>query len=532
MLPSRMVKESKRLKTVMSEGWKRFLLQWILPVGIFAVIFSFLCSSAATNIKKEAISGYEEMVESSVQEYAEKISASFSNADSLCSAAAELLGVGEFDSETCIPIMRAVVNHSDTYLLLISDENGTALKHDGDELDLTSLSYYDRLENLSDGEAMYVEDDEIAGNSAVIIHNLIGESGKRMISFYPLNISTIRKYCSAEKDYDNKAIINISDSDGNILISTSSVKRLLVGENIWDQFRLENSEADVRKLKNRVDNYSTGSGTLIVGGSDYLSCGSKIGRSKYSIFVSISQSTLVKNEEKMYSSSISRLAWVIAIVIIFISVITILNVVQLFVLNKDTEDLKDKADTDQLTGLKNKLATEREIKEYIEEHPDSISMMFLIDIDNFKKINDTMGHAFGDEVLRELGKNIGINFRVSDIIGRTGGDEFTIFLKNLKEEQNVLREAQKLVYFFKHFQVGDYVKYSVTASIGVAVFPAHGADFETLYKAADAAVYKSKRRGKAQLSFYDDRDRTPEEIAYADAHQIDIERKEETPVDN
>ena len=130
------------------------------------------------------------------------------------------------------------------------------------------------------------------------------------------------------------------------------------------------------------------------------------------------------------------------------------------------------------------------------DYPDSLAVMFVLDIDNFKKINDTMGHAFGDEVLRELGRQIGVNFRVTDIIGRTGGDEFTIFLKNLKDDSNTIREAQKLEYFFRHFQVGDYVKYSATASIGAAVFPAD-----------DAALYKAKKRGKNQLAFFDDRDR-------------------------
>ena len=69
-----------------------------------------------------------------------------------------------------------------------------------------------------------------------------------------------------------------------------------------------------------------------------------------------------------------------------------------------------------------------------------------------------------------------------------------------------MREAQKLVNFFKNFQVGEYVKYSATASIGAAVFPADGADFDTLYMAADQALYKAKKRGKNQLAFYDDRD--------------------------
>ena len=134
-------------------------------------------------------------------------------------------------------------------------------------------------------------------------------------------------------------------------------------------------------------------------------------------------------------------------------------------------------------------------------------MMFVLDIDNFKKINDTMGHAFGDEVLKTLGRTISSLFRVTDIIGRTGGDEFTIFLKFLKSDENTLKEARKLVQFFKDFTAGEYVKYSATASIGAAVFPENGSDFDSLYKAADKALYKAKQRGKNQLAFYDDRDR-------------------------
>ena len=166
------------------------------------------------------------------------------------------------------------------------------------------------------------------------------------------------------------------------------------------------------------------------------------------------------------------------------------------------EKLTKLAETDQLTGLYNKVTTEKKIKEFMEENPDMQSMLFVLDIDNFKKINDTMGHAFGDEVLRTIGQRIKMEFRASDIIGRAGGDEFIIFLKNLREEEYIIKEAQKVENFFKDFKVGDYTKYAATASIGCAVFPREGADFETLYKAADQALYQAKQRGKNQLAFY------------------------------
>ena len=117
-----------------------------------------------------------------------------------------------------------------------------------------------------------------------------------------------------------------------------------------------------------------------------------------------------------------------------------------------------------------------------------------------------------EQVLRKLGRYLGSNFRVTDVVGRTGGDEFTIFLKNLKDDPATIRESQKLINFFRSFQVGEYVKYSATASIGAAVFPEDGKDFESMYKAADQALYKAKKRGKNQLAFYDDRDRKTENV--------------------
>ena len=131
-------------------------------------------------------------------------------------------------------------------------------------------------------------------------------------------------------------------------------------------------------------------------------------------------------------------------------------------------------------------------------------MLFIVDLDYFKRINDTLGHAFGDEVLRSFGHRITALFRTSDIVGRTGGDEFVIFLKDVNEEQYLEAQAKKLGLFFEDFQVGEYVKYSVTASIGTAVFSKDGSDFESLYKAADSALYVSKERGRNQITFYND----------------------------
>ena len=193
--------------------------------------------------------------------------------------------------------------------------------------------------------------------------------------------------------------------------------------------------------------------------------------------------------------------------IIFVAILVAINVITRAKYIKESKELQDKAETDLLTDLLNKIATEKKIKEYLEnEGKEKRSIMFVLDIDNFKKINDTMGHAFGDEVLSTLGRRIKSEFRINDIVGRTGGDEFVVFLKDLKDEDTMKREAERVATFFKNFKVGEYVKYSATASIGAAIFPNDAKDFEALYKAADQALYKAKRRGKNQLAFYEDHD--------------------------
>ena len=201
--------------------------------------------------------------------------------------------------------------------------------------------------------------------------------------------------------------------------------------------------------------------------------------------------------------------WIMVSVALFIIMIVFNSIMDRIRRKIKSDGLIRLAETDQLTNLYNKVTTEKKIKEFIAEQPDTQSLIFILDIDNFKKINDTMGHAFGDEVLRTIGQTIKMEFRVSDNIGRLGGDEFVIFLKGLKDEEIIIREAAKVENFFKDFKAGDgYVKYSATASIGCAVFPRDAGDFEGLYKAADQALYKAKQRGKNQLAFYKD----PEEF--------------------
>ena len=221
------------------------------------------------------------------------------------------------------------------------------------------------------------------------------------------------------------------------------------------------------------------------------------------VIVSVRDNQINRSIQEENQDTRSMIMKVLISIGIFVGLIIVIYIINRVNFTKENMEPQNKAETDLLTELLNKISTENKIKEYLSgEGKDKTCMMCVLDIDNFKKINDTMGHAFGDEVLATLGKRIRTEFRVTDIIGRTGGDEFIIFLKDLKDDSIIEREAGRVAGFFKDFTVGTYTRYSPTASIGAAIYPRDGVDYESMYKAADTALYKAKKRGKNQLAFF------------------------------
>ena len=169
--------------------------------------------------------------------------------------------------------------------------------------------------------------------------------------------------------------------------------------------------------------------------------------------------------------------------------------------------LDSKAHIDQLTGILNKKSFEDYAANRIsgaltiEQHA-----LILLDVDNFKGVNDTLGHAYGDQVLSKIGSILRAEFSTEDYLGRIGGDEFCVFMNSAAEDKDdyeafVRFKCEALCEAFRSNYTGDDGTYKVSASIGAAVFGKDGSDFETLYAAADKALYRSKEKGKDTYTF-------------------------------
>ncbi|MHB1581020.1 MAG: putative bifunctional diguanylate cyclase/phosphodiesterase [Acidithiobacillus sp.] len=163
------------------------------------------------------------------------------------------------------------------------------------------------------------------------------------------------------------------------------------------------------------------------------------------------------------------------------------------------------AQHDALTGLPNRLLLQDRLGQAIEaarrqERP--LAVMFL-DLDRFKYINDSLGHAMGDQLLQSVAQRLKGGLRHSDTISRQGGDEFVVLLPNIEHAEDAALSADKiLAALTPPHHIGEHALH-ISVSIGISIYPDDGQDTETLLKSADSAMYYAKENGRNTYKFFE-----------------------------
>ena len=164
---------------------------------------------------------------------------------------------------------------------------------------------------------------------------------------------------------------------------------------------------------------------------------------------------------------------------------------------------KQEAEVDALTGLLNKrsigAACTETLKLPLKEG--AFHAFFIMDLDHFKEVNDTLGHQYGDDVLRRFAQEARGIFRDSDYVGRFGGDEFTVLMTNVTSFRVVQRRARQLLTAARELEIRDDRSF-LSVSIGIAFAPQHGTTYDELFHAADNALYEVKRAGRNGWKIY------------------------------
>ena len=161
---------------------------------------------------------------------------------------------------------------------------------------------------------------------------------------------------------------------------------------------------------------------------------------------------------------------------------------------------------DSLTGLPNrKLFSDRLGIALVQAQRNQKKVgIAMLDLDNFKDVNDTLGHEVGDLLLKATAERLSAALRKGDTVARFGGDEFVLILPDLKVIEDAIQVAQKIVDGFRKPFLIDTHQLVVTTSIGIAVYPDDGTDEVMLLKNADIAMYQAKQAGRNRYKLYNE----------------------------
>lgn len=166
--------------------------------------------------------------------------------------------------------------------------------------------------------------------------------------------------------------------------------------------------------------------------------------------------------------------------------------------------LQTEAERDGLTKLLNKKVARRRAEEYFFQFPEGTQCaMLIIDLDNFKHVNDHYGHMFGDTVLIQVSKEISKMFRDQDIVARIGGDEFMVLMRGINDRTILANRCLRLLNIFTGLFRNGNEKLPISCSIGIALAPEHGTTYFDLFNKADQALYQVKNKGKNSFAFYE-----------------------------
>ncbi len=168
-----------------------------------------------------------------------------------------------------------------------------------------------------------------------------------------------------------------------------------------------------------------------------------------------------------------------------------------------TRKINIQKDTDEMTGLKNKGALTRKINSFLADDSCDKGFMFMMDIDHFKTINDTWGHDIGDSVIVQLGNFLAEKVPGSEILGRFGGDEFILVVKNTDDEEVAKKLAEEIVRGASETITIGETDEKVSLSIGIAIYRGEEKNYSELFKKADIALYKAKADPDKRFCIYE-----------------------------
>lgn len=291
----------------------------------------------------------------------------------------------------------------------------------------------------------------------------------------------------------------IISQEGDILLQSDNGADMIGNATNYLSYLKDAKAKDVDNMPARMENDLTTDNTEVyrsrIKGTEYIIIRKPVAFGNWNLILQV-------NASFVNSQSTQIIIYVLKLsLLVLISMLVI--VAALFQLQRNSNHLKNKAERDLLTNLLNKKTFEYMVGDVLANHSENESgALWIIDLDNFKGINDTMGHMVGDQVISHVADKMKEAFREQDYLGRIGGDEFAAYITfqyklDSKERYAIIQSKAEYLRRMIGTIAGEINQdIKVSCSIGIAMSPEHGTSYETLYQNADQALYQSKEGGK------------------------------------
>ena len=313
-----------------------------------------------------------------------------------------------------------------------------------------------------------------------------------------------------QDNYRDSAFSLLTDAEGNLLFCSSKNDLFIPDQTSGDEKRYvpsptffdEESAALVRaSMARREDNLYTVSHS----GEEYVVVQTPLDQNNWLLFCMIPTASLASDYIFITHLRHIQMAIIIAILCVFAMIIIFMLLREWRRLHHENSLLSVRAKTDSMTGLLNQATTSSTISAELQEHAGE-GLLLLIDVDNLRSINNTLGHPIGDRAILILSTLMQEIFSTAKVIGRIGGDEFMIYMSQPGSHEEADRQIHLLQQEMKNVMAAQEnwpKEVALRCSIGAAYARA-GDDYNSLYTRADIALYHVKRRGKDGYSFFED----------------------------
>lgn len=474
---------------------------WSIPSIILILFVSLHAVIYVNNQYEQTREAILHNVQNVTKEYARELESELNQLAAQARPMAMLLSsVSDRDMETIANSLVSMKESTAAYQVLYANTDGKAVLESGNVINLVHETYFQST-GSEQTTITYTSCEMVTGNSAIVISVPVKNEGQvkgYLLLYYPTNQFETLFSSSA---FSKTAFYALSDEEGYVF-SVDGYSSVLVekGANLFE------TQKDAVFGKNEKDSFyihfthrTNGCVLVSMGKEKKLLFYEPVEDTNVMLLMGVDYSYLYKQLEKEMNPTYIFIGYLIGFILLYILVMFALFIIWRI---QKKQSLNGNL-IDSATGLYTKEAAGLRIRDYIEKQPDSMAAMFVIDIDNFAAVNEKLGKAFGDSVLKSFAGALQSRFREYDIISRYGGNQFVVFLKYFPNEELLRKEAAHVAETFCDCRF-ENESLEISTSIGVGIFPKDGKSVEELYQNAQESLQVAKSMGKNQMVYYEE----------------------------